>query len=37
MSHPSIVCAAMNNEWLEEQGVPDMNALPRQRHPPGEA
>ena len=33
----SIVRAAVNNRWLEEQGVPDRNALPRQRHPLGEA
>ncbi|MCC6882939.1 MAG: hypothetical protein IT576_12360 [Verrucomicrobiales bacterium] len=35
MSQNSLVRAALNNRWLEGQGVPDMNALPRQWHPKG--
>jgi hypothetical protein len=29
MSQNEIVRFALNNRWLEEQGVPDMNALPQ--------
>jgi RNA-directed DNA polymerase len=37
MSQNEIVRHALNNRWLDEQGVPDMNALPRQRlHKPAE-
>ncbi|MFK7911669.1 MAG: hypothetical protein AB8F34_13860 [Akkermansiaceae bacterium] len=37
MSQVSIVRNALNNRWLEEQGVPDMKAIWITLHYPGQA